>query len=103
MALMKALSRNRRNKNCLGYGEFSSVGFRDSPLITLGRLAQWNERGFLKQQTGVRFRPSVVRYNWAAPLWKEFSSCQPFPYMFIYIFRSIVSPVEIATLLAGSK
>ena len=70
-------------------GEISSVGFGDSSLISLGRLAQWNERRFLKQQTGVRFRPSVVRYNWAAPLWKEFSSCQHLPYDYIYLYNKI--------------
>ena len=52
----------------------------------MGHLAQWNELGFLKQQTGVRFRPRVVRYNWEAPLWKEFSSCQHLPYDYIYIY-----------------
>ena len=46
--------------------------YRSFGRIYKGRLAQWNERGFSKQQTGVRFRPRVVRYNWAAPLWKEF-------------------------------
>ena len=31
------------------------------------------------------FDTIVVQYNWAAPLWKEFSSCQPF-LVIIYIY-----------------
>ena len=37
--------------------------------IYMGCLAQWNERGFLKQHTRVQFRPRVVQYNWAATIY----------------------------------
>ena len=28
----------------------------------------------------------MAQYSWAASLWKDFSSCQPLPYDYIYIY-----------------